>query len=429
MLSNLKQWFFNSAPTPNPRLPKKTLRLEALEPREVRAITGVWLDGVGVIQIRSDNGGSGVEVNTVSSQIHVQDTGPTNGFSLTAPIWRFTATKVNSIKFVGGDGPDKVVVNSTRPLEAWGNGGKDYLEGANAADTLLGGDGDDTLKGYGGNDRLYGGDGVDLLYGHDGHDALYGGGPTSADQLWGGTGKDRFLTQSGDIIRDGNGINSLTGEDVQIRFADTSSASWSNTEIRVLDDALQRLFDATGNNRLLRDSVSVESLTITQEDITALGTNTSAYQKREVTYSGPWWNQTEHVNLRTVARKIVIDEWNEDSDSTNNLMRDTLIHEFGHTWDTEHSNWNNWLKLSGWRDTPPPTADAAKYSKSTDGQWWYLKTATFVRDYGRTNPREEFASSWESYFVQRFKTPNSFGVGTLSTAKYNHIDNLFRSLR
>jgi len=281
----------------------------------------------------------------------------------------------------------------------------------------------------GGNDRLYGGDGVDYLYGGNGNDSLYGGGSTSADQLWGGTGRDRFLTQPGDAIRDGSGIHSLTGSDVQVRFADSSSASWSNKEIQVLDDAFQRLFNVTGNNRLLRDSASTDPLTINQVNINDLGSNRDPYQRDHIWYSGPWWNRTEHRDRRTEPRRIVIDEWDENSDRKNNLMRDTLIHEFGHTWENEHSGWSRWLALSGWRRTAPPASEASKYVKSTDGNWWHLKTATFALTYGKTSPYEDFASAWESYFIYKYNTPNTQGVARPSTAKFNHLDGLFNSLK
>lgn len=399
---------------------------ESLENRALMSVTSAVLSGDKLI-IRGNDDPTDVVVDKSGSTVTVTENGA-SGLFLTSPVWRFTTSQVKSIKFVGGDGSDRFVNNYSVPTEAWGNGGDDYLEGANAADTLLGGDGKDTLKGFGGNDRLYGGDGIDKLYGMEGNDSLYGGGTTSRDELWGGAGRDRFLTQDGDVIKDGSGINSFSGDDVQIRFADSSSATWSNTEIRVLDEAFQRLYDMTGSNRLLRDSGSTEPLTITQEDTVEPGSNTDPWQKNDVWYSGPWWNRTEHRDLRTVARKISIDEWNENSESENAARRDTLVHEFGHSWDNEHSNWNTWLSLSGWRSSAPSSADASKYSKSLDGKWWYLKTASFVRDYGRTNPYEDFATSWEKYFIQRFSTPNTKGMSTLSSAKASHIGKLVGTL-
>jgi len=307
-----------------------------------------------------------------------------------------------------------------KEIEFWGENGNDTLA-VKAATPVI-------AHGGSGHDKLSGGSGADRLYGDAGNDALFGGGLAAADQLWGGTGHDRFLTQTGDVIKDGSGIQSLTGQDVQIRFADSASASWSNAEIRELDGALQRLYDATGSNRLLRDSASTDPLTFTQADINRPGENTDPYQRRTVWYSGPWWNQTEHIDIRTEPRKIVIDEWNETSTATNNAMRDVLIHEIGHNWDNEHSKWNNWLKLSGWRNTAPPAAERANYQPSGDGHWWHLKSATMVDNYVRKDPYEDFAQSWMAYFVQRFGTPNTYGGATLSAAKFNHLDGLIRSL-
>ena len=42
---------------------------------------------------------------------------------------------------------------------------------------------------------------------------MFGGGEDSVDQLTGGAGRDRFLTQPTDVIKDASGINSRSGED------------------------------------------------------------------------------------------------------------------------------------------------------------------------------------------------------------------------
>ena len=79
-----------------------------------------------------------------------------------------------------------------------------------------------------------------------------------------------------------------------------------------------------------------------------------------------------------------------------------LIHEVGHNWDDEFelvaANPNlsgaidSFRALSGWSDVDP---QVSSYTLSADGEWWYLNTAVFEDDYGRTNPHEDYAVAWE----------------------------------
>jgi hypothetical protein len=64
---------------------------------------------------------------------------------------------------------------------------------------------------------------------------------------------------------------------------------------------------------------------------------------------------------------------------------------------------DQWLPLSGWeyrwiiQDVLPK---ASGKSVSVDGDWLYDGTARFGREpYGMTNPREDWSTTWEAYYV------------------------------
>ncbi len=423
------------------------LNVESLERREMFAISSVNLVG-SVLQIRTDNGGTVAQVDQVGTQLVLTENSPGNGFTLVPSTWRFTASKVTRIEFRGGAGRDNFVVNPAIPLHAWGGAGNDYLEGGNAADILYGEAGNDTLMGFGGNDhlyggadndKLYGGAGSDTLYGGDGHDSLFGGGWSEVDYLYGGAGRDRFLTQTGDRIMDGSGTASQTGEDAELRFRNSSSASWSDREIEVMDDAFTRLFAATGNNRLLKDSMSHAPLTFTQEELSGInGYNQppKIVTERVVTKSGPWYAPVEHVSYRSrivEERKIAIDEWDESSTAANNDKVRTMLHEIGHNWD-EFNEGNRFVDkfraVSGWVTKNPP---GQTHYVSPEGGWYFSKAsaAGFLGhtvnglNYGKSSPYEDFATSFSYYLLNGRPTT---GANSYQTAKLSLIDQFVRSM-
>lgn len=87
-----------------------------------------------------------------------------------------------------------------------GNGG-DILTAGSGIDLLIGNEGNDTLSGGAGEDVLLGGVGNDNLSGGAGNDILYGG--AGADVLEGGLGDDTYYAQTGDTIRDEDGLGKI----------------------------------------------------------------------------------------------------------------------------------------------------------------------------------------------------------------------------
>ncbi|MDB4534155.1 DUF4347 domain-containing protein [Vicingaceae bacterium] len=286
-----------------------------------------------------------------------------------------------------------------------GGEGDDFLTGALGDDLLFGGDGADLMYGYFGDDSLYGGAGVDLLNGGDGNDGLFGGGLVSADTLIGDLGYDRMLVQAGDVVQD------KTAGDAKLVFVDQTSV-WSDAEIEVLDGAFAMLHDRTNNARLLQDSVGGLALTFYKHDDLNGASGNNVLE---------WTSPTDY------HREIQIADWDETSSSSNDAYSKVIIHEMAHNWDSDLEmtasqslvgQWDQFIAISDWQDNDP-----GGYTQSTDGQWWYNSGASFADDYGKTNPFEDFATVFESYFSSGPSSPNN-GL----QLKLDAVDLLFDSL-
>ncbi len=135
---------------------KTQVSAEVLERRDLNSVTSVTLARDGVLNIGTDNQASDVRTYRSGNNLTVVDNSP-NGLYVTPPQFIFVFEKVNLIRFQGGSGNDRFINDAFVPVEAFGKGGNDYLEGGNSADRFFGGAGNDTLVGDGGNDMLFGG--------------------------------------------------------------------------------------------------------------------------------------------------------------------------------------------------------------------------------------------------------------------------------
>lgn len=452
----------------------RSLTFDTLEKRNLMAVDMTWFSGSTLV-VRSDNNATSVTVDQVGSSIRIND-------NWASRQWSFAASSVGRVEFQGGRGNDRFVNNVAQlPVTAFGGDGNDHLEGYNGIDQLIGGNGNDTLLGYGGDDRIWGGsgsdtirggagsdfmdgqDGDDVLWGESGNDTIYGGagadelfGGTGNDWLYGNSGNDRLFGDSGndwlegmdghdslwggdgsDQVTGGNGadrflifgvdsVRDKAGNDTNVRFVNGSS-SWTSDELRVVDQGFAKLVNRTDGKGILKDTITNNDLTFYKERSasTDLG-----YNREETTTTKTWdfyrfkWNRTT-----TTTRKIIIRDWNENDAQANARAMSTVIHEIGHNWDSAGemskylvngtSLWNSFLQISGWRTTP-----AAGYTLSTDGQWYYRSNATFAREYGRTNPKEDFATSWELYFQNNV----NYFTGPIGS-KLLAVDAFFTGLR
>ncbi len=427
----------------NPRTGRRLL-LESLEDRQLMA--GITLSTGGFLQIQGTGGKDTAQVSVSGSSVKAV----LNNQSKT-----YSASSVKAITFYGGDGDDTFRNLTSIFADIHGEGGRDSLYGGPGSDFLEGGPGDDqldggkgndvykfvgsslgadtitdaagvdtidlsdrgggntldlsrtglqvvrsgnlslnlksgsaienvggskyddiifgnslanTLLGNGGNDRLYGRGGADTLEGGSADDALFGG--AGSDMLRGGSGEDRLLVQSGDSTPDFNNTY-----DAKINFVNGNS-TWTDKEIEVVDEAFAKMYNHVGNQLLATDPV----------------TGAMTFKKVNVTeFSG-------RNSLKNGVRTIEIDEWNESNTAENTSRISTVIHEMGHNWDNELTDlgvFNQFMKISGWTQKKPTSGS---YTKSKDGEWWYKSSASFARDYGRTNPREDWSTTWQAYF-------------------------------
>ena len=352
----------------------------------------------------------------------------------------------NNDTLYGGTGADVLFGNAGQDVlhggenndTLYGSTGNDWLYGDAGQDVLYGGEHIDTLKGGSGDDLLYGGQGVDYLYGEQHDDIMFGG--SGGDFLYGGTGHDQLLGGADSDWLEGNpGNDGLFGgsetdmllgggdmdrylyevedwmigysndTDVKIVFQDTTetttitydgtdhvytAASWSDEDVQVIDEAFAVLQKKQGNNTLLRLSDGSEMTYL------RLGATTS-------NFSG--WNSDGVIKLS--------DKTFSDGD---NWTHQTIYHEVGHNWETTNPDWDGFKDLSGWTETDK-SADA-NFVLSTNGDWYHETAATFARDYGKTNPKEDFATSFSAYFMDESGETYSGDGATNIPDKIDFID-------
>lgn len=304
----------------------------------------------------------------------------------------FAYTGLDVLK--GGDGNDQIFGESGTN-ELWGNAGDDLIMGGSGDDLIYGNQGNDSIFGLAGNDRMFGGQGVDHLVGGAGDDAIHGGQLSAADTMVGNAGNDRFLHQANDVVYD------RAAGDALIEFEDYSD-QWMDLEIEVIDRGFNALYLATGNNALLFDTLSNDDLRFLKYD----NLNGSAGINYLSTTTSWYYENGQQIFSYQYDREIRIADWDELSEWYNDQFMKTAIHEIGHNWDSElelgsvslvlEDSWNSFLAASGWTDVNP---NSSSYTLSNDGQWWYLNTASFAENYGKSSPYEDLATMWEYWFT------------------------------
>ncbi len=309
---------------------------------------------------------------------------------------------------IGGDGNDSlaghagndVIVGGQGNDDIYGNEGNDFLLGNEDDDTLHGGQGKDSLFGGKGDDNLYGGAENDSLFGNAGDDGLFGGG--GADSLTGGADEDRFLFQAGDTIVDKN------AKDAQIDFVDLASWSvtyngstinytggaWTDNEVELIDQALAVLHHTTGDTTFLKEKDGTE---MTYQRV---GTSSSNFIA---------WNGGD---VHTFADGTFT--------GSNDGVLQIVFHEIGHNWDSENAKWDDWKKLSSW--TQDDKSADANFIAGGNGGWFYSSGADFVRNYAKTNPKEDFACSFSAYFMDQLGKPFGGGGAANAADKMNFMD-------
>jgi Ca2+-binding RTX toxin-like protein len=276
----------------------------------------------------------------------------------------------------GEDGDDRL----------FGDDGNDYLSGGDGNDELHGEAGADFLSGGDGNDSLYGGPDTDQLYGDNGNDGLFGGINDLSEVLFGGSGADRFLVLTVDGTDDSGPwfedfAMDLSAEDARLRFTSDGQPIWVAQQIELADRGFAFLHAHVNNTRLLKHP-----------------------DGRELSFQRVVWLGGNTVGDNDHNGRIRVDDRGAWSSQLDELM----VHELAHNWQFASGLWDRWLPLSGWRRLNVVEEMAGfdpQPGLSADGHWWYNVGAQFARDYGKTNPKEDWATSWEVYYKQ-MSNPN-----------------------
>jgi hypothetical protein len=169
------------------------------------------------------------------------------------------------------------------------------------------------------------------------------------------------------------------------------AAAWSDEEVLLVDRALRTMHLRTGNTLLLK--------TASADNITLFRTGKSAHPNE---FNASGWNYSDWPDKPEI---VFTDEAFNDGA---NWTLQTVFHEFGHNWDQPHENSfiPEFRALSGWTQNIIIGGPfVTQYSRSGDGDWWYLADASFARDYGSDNPFEDWATTWAFYFMDLHGTP------------------------
>ena len=368
-------------------------------PCELRTLPASSTLVSGELTIKGANGwNDNATVNVINGQVWVYVTSIRTTGAITVSILNkyYTAASVTTVKFYGYSGNDQFANGTTiKTSYADGGSGNDTLSGGSNADLLHGGADKDYLYGHGGNDDLYGDGGDDRLYGGNDQDGLFGGDGT--DKMYGEGGADRFLTST-----DRSEAFDQSSIDATIWFL-PGDIPWKENEVESVDVGLQVLHDTTANTNLLVDSGN-----------------------------RPLFFHRYHIRPKDAWKSAIADNtglmirFYDEAFASGSLTASTTVHEIAHSWFPYERTREGiaWNALSGWQRDHGAGNDLVR---SGDGKWWYQISAKFARFYGRQNPHEDWATSWESYFVFNVpKLSNAFASEKLPSVKQKYLENFFK---
>ncbi len=305
----------------------------------------------------------------------------------------------------GASGEDRLYGESGADV-LWGGPDDDKLDGGSGNDSLHGGKQDDSLWGGTGDDDLYGDSGDDVLRGQKGDDGMYGG--SGEDRLYGGSQQDRFL------YFDRGELMDVDSEDASLKFK-SGTKDWKMSEIEDLDSAFAVLHHATGDATLLETSWG-NKLTFIRDAADPDDPADTLASNSDWTNSLTFFDNT----------------WDGRMDPET-----VLFHEIGHNWDDENPCWSEFKALSGWNREWIDTSPGDEYSESTgDNHWWYHSGSEFARDYGKDNPKDDFATTFAFYFADASGADYSRHSGDADNAatesrlgdKYDFVKDWIRTL-
>ncbi|MBI1833039.1 MAG: hypothetical protein HYR84_16485 [Planctomycetes bacterium] len=387
------------------------LGVETLESRVVLANSIAYSAATHVLAIDGTETRDVVQVVMVgqsvqATMLHPDGKAPSQSLLVKGPI--------DKITFTGRAGDDYFDDRTAIPAFADGGAGTDHFIGGAGNDVLFGGAGNDILEGGAGNDQLFGNAGDDTLYGNAGADGLCGGPGFNFDI--GGPGADRFLLATkGDLLLDQiaadvriNFVGFVGTEDFAPDKVVGTHPTWSDPDIQAVDFALAQVERRVGNTSLLKMPDGTP-LTFRRHGHTA---------DKDSLLLG--WNTLD-------GRITLLDFAFDDL----GWLHRSVYHEIAHNWEDPGVNksWDAFTNLSGWANgKKPPGNDTLLYMQApeTDSDWWFKKGSAFTRDYGRTNPWEDWATSVEAYFSQAYTGEMEAGA-KLAPAKVGVVNQFLTS--
>ncbi|MDR2117193.1 MAG: fibronectin type III domain-containing protein [Planctomycetaceae bacterium] len=234
-----------------------------------------------------------------------------------------------------------------------------------------------TINGGNGNDDLTGGSGSNIFNGGNGNDLIIGGTGTNIFHNT-GTGSSVFLWRSksnGDSWASGSSIASTASgkDDANLVFVNTSTINsyhyqaWTDTHLFNVVDTIRYTYNLLGNYKYFctASQNKTEMLLVPAGD---LGGPSSGG-----IYTG--------MNYGAGNAIILDNRYTAD--------RSLVVHEFAHNW--HHSSYYQQLASISWNGN-------SKKSGS--------KTGDFARDYGATNPLEDWTTTFEVVLAGQFAVSN-----------------------
>lgn len=345
-------------------------------------------------------------------------------------------------KLYGGNGDDVIRGQPGLGLLC-GGPGNDSLYGGMDADIMLGGPGNDFLFGGNGDDKLWGEDGNDLLRGDAGADTLDGGpgldglyGGTGLDTLKGGPGSDRIVQQWHSGSGDEDAILDADGRDTIPLFKDGVGTvdyswqwtvkAWDASEIESVDGALDELHRRTGTPALLQhwNGFQWADDVFLRVGFPAVAVDPSAPRPSPYLLAFNSYKQMVFPDSGFAAEKSSQFETVEHEIGHNFNLPAALNSLFGPT-----NQWALFQSLSGWvpfpAASPVPKGFTRAMLKGVPQDYIYSSKAVFADDYGRKNPEEDFATSFNSAIAtwagRPFDSQGWVGV-TAVTAKWAFVN-------
>lgn len=289
-----------------------------------------------------------------------------------------------SLTIDGGNGNDRILVDPSVKrygdylLILKGGKGNDFLQGGNKGEKIYGGDGNDTIDGAHGADFIDGGKGNDTINGSFGDDKIY----------------DR---EGKNTITANRGTDSVTiknKQDNQIEKLHSTKVG-DEGSIRQMRESIEREFGVSirdGKERVW----SLEELDILKTTLKGLPPPLQA-ASRELKFDREVMSQDKPTAIEGVfyhkkGRIHVYDLGTDGEDipfgDRASDLKGVIVHEIAHAYDWKDGKYgpNDFWRLSGWEKV---------------GKHYFYDSSkhNFARDYGRSNPHEDFATAVEFYLT------------------------------